>query len=302
MGAQRRAVKSCNSKQSAACNTAEECIAQIAHRIKDCRVRLGLTRRLLSVHSGISERYLSQIEAGKANISVALLWRITQAMDVDMHEVLPTSSIRGELSSPLFRLIKNLSPKQQDQAAGLLEAHLSPVPRSRGVALIGLRGAGKSELGNLLGDHSGVPFVDLVQVIEQLSGMEVGELFALGGQSAYRRFEQQALDHVLKSYNKAIVETGGSLVMQHDTYHKLLARYHTVWIKASADEHMQRVIAQGDLRPMRGNARAAMGDLKRILAERQKEYQAAHFTLDTTGRSVHSCLSELVQETSSYLH
>lgn len=281
--------------------TAEDYIAQIAGRVKAIRARRGMTRKLLSSHSGISERYLSQIEAGKANISVTLLWRITQAMGVGVHEVLPDHVRTSDSRSPLSGLINKLTPAQQDQAVTLINTHLSLVAPTRGIALIGLRGAGKSALGNLLGNHTGIPFVDLVDVVEKLSGMEVGELFALGGQKAYRRLEQQALDHVLKKHVKAIVEAGGSVVTEHDTYHKLLAHYHTVWIKASPDEHMRRVIAQGDLRPLQGNAQAAMGDLKRMLNEREKEYRTAHYVLDTTERSVQSCFSELLERVSSYL-
>lgn len=281
---------------------AADYMAQIGERVKSIRARRGMTRKLLSTHSGISERYLSQVESGQANISVALLWRIAQAVHVEVHELLPDSPSRSMRPSPLLSLINNLTPAQHDQACSLLEQHLLPATRRRGIALIGLRGAGKSELGNRLGRHAGVPFVDLVQIVEKLSGMEVGELFALGGQKAYRRLEQQALDYVLERYPQVIVEAGGSLVTQAETYHKLLSHYHTVWLKAKPDEHMQRVIAQGDMRPMQGSAGAAMQDLKRMLVEREKEYQAAHYTLDTAGRSVQSCFDELISQVSSYLN
>ena len=131
--------------------------------------------------------------------------------------------------------------------------------------------------------------------------MEVGELFALGGQKAYRRSEHEALNYVLENFPQAIVEAGGSLVTQSDTYHKLLHHYHTVWLKAKPGEHMQRVIAQGDLRPMQGNTEAAMEDLTRILAEREKEYQTAHYVLDTTGRTIDSCFDELLEQVAPIL-
>ena len=153
----------------------------------------------------------------------------------------------------------------------------------------------------MLGRHTGITFIDLVDIVERLSGMEVGELFALGGQKAYRRSEHQALGYVLEHFPRAIVEAGGSVVTQADTYHKLLHHYHTIWLKAKPEEHMQRVLAQGDLRPMQGNVEAAMDDLKRILAEREKEYQAAHYVLDTTGRSAESCFNELLEQVTPFL-
>lgn len=274
-------------------------IASIADRVKAIRARRGMTRKLLSVHSGISERYLSQVETGKANISMALLWRIAQAMDVGVDELLPGRDSRGH--SSLLKLIENMGPTQREQAYLLLKERFWAQTPSHGVALVGLRGAGKSELGSMLGRRTGIPFIDLVDVVEKLSGMQVGELFALGGQKAYRRSEHQALDYVLEHFPQAILEAGGSLVTQADTYHKLLHHYYTIWIKAKPDEHMQRVMAQGDLRPMQGNAEAAMDDMKRILAERETEYQAAHCVLDTTGRSVDSCFDELLEQVAPFL-
>ena len=272
----------------------EDCIAGIADRVKAIRARRGMTRKLLSAHSGVSERYLSQVETGKANISVALLWRIAQAMDVGVQELLPGYDNREH--SSLFKMIENMGPAQQEQAYLLLKEQLRVQTASHGIALIGLRGAGKSELGGMLGRHTGIPFIDLVDVVEKISGMDVGELFALGGQKAYRRSEYEALNYVLEHFPKAIVEAGGSLVTQADTYHKLMHHYYTIWLKAKPEEHMQRVIAQGDMRPMQGNTEAAMDDLKRILGEREKEYQAAHYVLNTTGRNVDSCFEELLEQ------
>lgn len=277
-------------------------IARIAERIRSTRARRGMTRKLLSAHSDVSERYLSQIESGQANISVALLWRVAHAMDVEVQELLPDCEKCSLVSPPLFGLLKKLDPPGLEQACALLERELLPeMGRAHGLALIGLRGAGKSELGRLLSQHSGVPFIDLVEVVEQLSGMEVGELFSLRGQKAYRRLEQQALDKVLENHPLAIVEVGGSLVTQTDTYQRLLGRYYTVWVKAEPEEHMQRVMAQGDFRPMRGNL-DAMDDLKHILTEREPEYRAAHYVLDTSERTVDDCLDELMQQAQPYLN
>ena len=279
---------------------ADAYIGLLADRIKAIRVRRGMTRKLLSAHSKISERYLSQVESGRANISVALLWRIAHALDVPIAELLPDAGSKSVLPAPLLRMLKQLDADQLDKATALLQQMHTQPTQKRGVALIGLRGAGKSELGRMLGRRVGVPFVDLVAVAESLSGMEVGELFSLGGQKAYRRAEYQALNHVLENYPRAIVEAGGSLVTQVETYRRLRNNYHTIWLKADPVEHMERVIAQGDLRPMQGNL-SAMDDLKRILAEREKEYEAAHYILDTAGRDVRSCFDELLEQAGRYL-
>jgi len=287
--------------QSAGEGEAGAYIAQIAGRIKSIRVRRGMTRKLLSVHSEISERYLSQVESGQANISVALLWRVAHAMDVDVQALLPDCEKCTLVPGPLFGILKKLDAPQLEDARALLQRHLLPEPEhAHGVALIGLRGAGKSELGKALSRHTGVPFTDLVEVVEELSGMEVGELFSLGGQKAYRRYEYQALEQVIENSPRVVLEVGGSLVTQADTYQRLLSRYFTVWLKAAPDEHMERVMAQGDFRPMQGNS-DAMEDLKRILSEREPEYSSAHYVLDTAGRSVESCLEELLLHTHDHL-
>ena len=276
-------------------------IAGIADRIKSMRIRRGMTRKLLSVHSEISERYLSQIESGQANLSVALLWRVAHAMDVEVQELLPDCQNCGQVPAPLFGIIRKLDPAQIEHAGRMLAREF--LDRSTGycgLALIGLRGAGKSELGRSLSRLTGVPFVNLVEIVEEISGMEVGELFSLGGQKAYRRYEYQALEKVIDGDPLAILEVGGSLVTRPETFHLLRQNYLTAWVKASPDEHMARVMAQGDFRPM-GDNDDAMDDLKRILREREPEYGAAHLIIDTTGRTVNSCLEELRDQVRNHL-
>jgi XRE family aerobic/anaerobic benzoate catabolism transcriptional regulator len=271
-------------------------ISRIAERVKTFRMRRGMTRKLLSVHSGISERYLSQIESGQANLSMALLWRVAHALDTEVQELLPDCGNCGQLPAPLFRVLKQLDALQLERAGRLLAREfLVSGAGLRGVALIGLRGAGKTELGRSLSNRTGIPYVNLVEEVQALSGMNVGELFSLGGQKAYRRFERQALEKVIERSGQSIVEAGGSLVTRRDTFQLLLKNYYTVWIKAAPEEHMERVMAQGDLRPMQGSA-GAMDDLKRILEEREPEYRAAHGVLDTSGRTAEQCLHELADQ------
>jgi len=272
----------------------------IGKRIRGIRARRGMTRKDLAKHSVISERYLAQAESGKANISIALLWRIAQALQVKLIELLPEDGAEA-IHPPLVTFLRRLPPDQQAAAhIALQERFATPVTRVHGVALIGLRGAGKSRLGELLAEQFGVPFIRIGDVIEEIAGMKIGELFSLGGQKGYRRFEKRALEHVIGHHPVAVVEAGGSIVSQAETLGLLLDSYYTVWIKASPAEHMKRVMAQGDTRPMEGSEQA-MEDLVRILAEREPEYRLAHYILDTSGRSILDCCQDLANQCEPYL-
>lgn len=276
-------------------------IVAIGERVRGMRARRGMTRKQLGAHSGVSERYLAQLEGGKANVSIALLWQIAQAMDIAPHELLPDAAPAARTPTSLLQFLDQLTPEQEQAAQALLLKHFAnPEGRVRGVALIGLRGAGKSTLGQALAEAVGVPFIRIGDVIEHLSGMSMSELFALGGQKAYRRLERQALQHVRDNYETSVIEAGGSLVSEPATYADLLGSFYTVWVRATPEEHMSRVVVQGDLRPVQAS-QEAMDDLKRILAERETEYRAANHTLDTSGRTVDACLDELMDMTRCYL-
>jgi len=276
-------------------------IAGIGERTRGIRAQRGMSRKDLSRHSGISERYLAQLEGGQANISVALLWQLAEALNVEFQELLPDNQTRAVQLKPLLTFLERLSLDQQKAAYSLLLKQFSnakgPV---HGVALVGLRGGGKTTLGGLLAQRLKVPFIRLGDVIEKLAGMKTPELFSLGGQKAYRRLEHQAVRRVIDDNECVVVETGGSLVSEQQTYDALLGSFYTVWIKASPEEHMSRVIAQGDLRPMEGSTEA-MSDLELILEERESYYSAANYVLDTSGRSVQDCLQELASQCQPYL-
>lgn len=276
-------------------------IQLIGERVRGLRARRGMTRKDLSRHSGISERYLAQVEAGEANISITMLWRIAQAMNIAFNELLPNGQTAASVrQTPLLTLLERLTPEQEKTAYNLLLKHFAdrngPV---HGVALIGLRGAGKTTLGRRLAQEFEIPFLRLGELIESLAGMKIGEIFSLGGQTAYRRLERQAVQHVIDNYENVILETGGSLVSEKETYHLLLSAFYTIWVRATPEEHMTRVVEQGDLRPMQGN-QAAMEDLRRILEEREPFYKAANYTLDTAGRTVEDCVQELTAKTKCY--
>lgn len=268
-------------------------MASIGDRVRIIRARRGIARKQLSSQSDVSERYLAQVESGKANISIVLLHRLARAMMVPVTDLLPSSD-QPNLPKPLMELMQRLEPEQLDEALHLLGQHFEPQRRQRsGIALIGLRGAGKSSLGRCLADAFELPFIGISDVVEQLSGMKPSELIALGGQAAYRPLEREALEYVMAEYPLSVVEAGGSLVSEPDTFQRLLNNYYTVWLKASPDEHMQRVIKQGDMRPMQSSGRA-MDDLKRILVEREVDYRKADYALNTSKRSIDECISELI--------
>jgi XRE family aerobic/anaerobic benzoate catabolism transcriptional regulator len=276
-------------------------ISAIGQRVRGARARRGMTRKDLSKHSEISQRYLSQVESGEANISVILLSRIGKALNLGIHELLPPSPHRDNNSTgQLERLLHRLSPAQLDEAGQILLRHFGMGPaEKRGVALIGLRGGGKSTLGKLLASAYDIPFVHLGHVIESLAGVELSEIFARGGQETYRGLEKRAVEQVLQTHERVVMETGGSLVSEQDTFDLVLRSYFTVWVQAAPAEHMERVLQQGDMRPMRGN-REAMADLKLILEERAAQYELAHYKLNTTGRNIDDCLEELVHESRSW--
>jgi XRE family aerobic/anaerobic benzoate catabolism transcriptional regulator len=272
-----------------------EYLKLLGERIRTARAQRGMTRRILARDSGVSERYLAQLEAGQGNISIALLRKVAQAMGMPLDDL-----VRDEPESPLeLRLLTQslarLAPQELAQARQLLGARFGAVAadRRQRVALIGLRGAGKSTLGRRLAAQRDVPFIELDREIERESGLALGEIFDLYGQAAFRRHERRALESLLRRHRRAVIATGGSLVSEPATFDLLLSSCFTVWIKAAPEEHMARVVAQGDLRPMADNAES-MDDLRRILAGRSALYAKADAAVDTAGQDVEASLAELI--------
>ena len=268
----------------------------MGERVRLMRSRRGVTRKVLAREAGISERHLANLETGSGNASVLLLRQLAQALNCSMSELVGQDGI----ASPELVLMRQLLRGRDETTlrrarlalAGVLDAGHPDPSRSGRIALIGLRGAGKSSLGRLLADDLGVPFVELNQVIERLVGCDVREIHALYGSAAYRRHEHRALEETVATFPTAVIATGGGLVSEESTFELLLSHCYTVWLRASPEEHMQRVVAQGDLRPMTGN-REAMGDLKRILAGREAFYAQADLTFDTGGKTLADASKEL---------
>jgi len=274
---------------------------EVGERVRAMRSRRGLSRKNLSQHAEVSERYLAQLELGSANISLVLLARIARALGVPIGALLPEQEGGCIRFQPLSELISTLSPEAQERAYQMLR-HTFSSGRSdyHGVALIGLRGGGKTTLGKLLAEHCNVPFIRLHEIITRLAGMEMDELISLTGQGTYRSLELQALEQTIQQHPHAVIETGGSLVSEPKTYSLLRDNYFTVWIRALPEDHMSRVIAQGDMRPM-SDTQQAMDDLKLMLASRDKEYRMADFHLMTSGHSIEQSLDTLTQVCAPYL-
>lgn len=280
-----------------------EYLKRLGLRVREARARRGMSRRILARDSRVSERYLAQLESGSGNISVLLLRQIAQALDVRLTALLQDEA--GAQSADLARIGEFLAALPEETLARAREvlsrefARVDPAVRRRRIALIGLRGAGKSTLGNVLAGELGVPFIELDRVIEQRSGLGLSVIFDLYGQSGFRRLERECLDYVLQNYPAFVLATGGSLVSESATYERLLSECFTVWLRATPEEHMQRVIAQGDTRPMAETAenREAMAELKNILAGREPLYRRADVTVDTHAKSPQESFAELVNAT-----
>jgi XRE family transcriptional regulator, aerobic/anaerobic benzoate catabolism transcriptional regulator len=267
----------------------------LGERIREARARRGMTRKLLARDSGVSERYLAQLEAGQGNISIALLRQVAQAMGLPLADLVRDEPDRPVELTLLIQTLGRLSPKELYEARRLLaDAFGAAVESERRhrIALIGLRGAGKSTLGMLLARDLDVPFVELDREIEREAGTHLAEVFDLYGQAAYRRYERRALEAVIERHDRAVVATGGSIVSEPATFDLLLSACYTVWLTARPEEHMSRVMAQGDYRPMAGNAEA-MEDLRQILRGREALYRKADAVIDTADKTVDQSLLEL---------
>jgi XRE family transcriptional regulator, aerobic/anaerobic benzoate catabolism transcriptional regulator len=271
-------------------------LAHLGERVREERARRGMTRRILARDAALSERYLAQLESGKGNMSIALLRRVAEALNQPLARLVGDEPVAPVELRPIVDLLRRLSPAQLAEAGVLLAQHFAfrdGAARERRIALIGLRGAGKSTLGSRLAAHIAVPFIELDAEIERDFGLSLGEIFALYGQPAYRRCERRILDEVLERHPSFVLAAGGSLVAEAATFEELLAQCFTVWLKASPEEHMSRVQAQGDLRPMADN-KEAMADLRRILAARNPLYAEADVTVDTSERSLDASFRTLL--------
>src|SRR5580700_603710 len=272
-------------------------LKSLGERVRQARARRGMTRKQLAHHSGVSERYLAQIEAGHGNISVLLLRQLGKALNMSADVLLYQGSEPSVEFVHTVEFLRRLSVDELKHARQMLLHQfggVDPAARHRRIAFIGLRGAGKSTLGAALAERLEMPFLELDRLIEQESGLTLNLIFDFRGQAGFRELERQCLEDLLRRYPCFVMATGGSLVSEPSTFERLLSTCFTVWVRTSPEEHMERVIAQGDMRPMAHN-RDAMSDLKRILAEREELYSKADIQIDTSGRTFEESVETLMR-------
>jgi len=273
-------------------------LEQLGQRVRTMRGLRGMSRKVLAKVSGISERYIAQLESGKGNVSIVLLRRVSNAMGAHLEDLIPDGDPAPDW--PVIRdLLRKATPAQMAHAKEILTGHgANAASASRGmsfagIALIGLRGAGKTTLGRKLADKIGWTFVELNKEIERQNGLSVAEIIALYGQEGFRRMEQAALGQLLARKELTVLATGGGIVSEPLTFDLILSSFYTIWLKAKPEEHMARVRQQGDLRPM-ADDRSAMAELRTILLSREPLYARASAVVDTADLSVDAAAARLI--------
>ena len=274
-------------------------LIMLGGHLRDLRARRGLTRKALAKMADVSERHLANVETGVGNASIQFLRQLTTVLNCTLAEMIGDETS----SSPEWLMIREILrgrteeelAKARSALGGVFEAPTSEASRRQRIALIGLRGAGKSSLGRMLADHLMIPFVELSRHIEGLAGCSVAEVHALYGPNAYRRYEYRALEDIIHRFPRAVIATPGGIVSDPATFNLLLSHCYSVWLKASPKDHMERVLAQGDTRPMHGN-REAMEDLKNILESRAAFYSKADKSLDTSDMTQEDAIINLIDQ------
>jgi XRE family transcriptional regulator, aerobic/anaerobic benzoate catabolism transcriptional regulator len=274
-------------------------LSTLGDRVRDIRARRGLTRRAVALSAGVSERHLANLESGTGNASILILLQVAQALQCSIFELL------GDIttSSPEWLLIRELLEKRTESELRRARVQLTELfggqgnadARANHIALVGLRGAGKSTLGQRLAQDLGFAFVELSREIEKFAGCSVSEIHNLYGTNAYRRYERRALEEALQIYPEVVIATPGGLVSDPATFNEVLTHCFTVWLQAKPEDHMARVAAQGDLRPMAAS-KEAMDDLKRILEGRAAFYAKADLALDTSAQDLEQTFVLLRQQ------
>jgi XRE family aerobic/anaerobic benzoate catabolism transcriptional regulator len=274
----------------------DEFLAELGRRVRQMRALRGMSRKVLARASGISERYIAQLEGGEGNVSIKLLRRVVAAMGARVEDMIADEAAPQDW--PIVRdLLRGATPAQIARARAILSggapvAAVEPAPAADRVALIGLRGAGKSTLGRIVAERLGWAFVELTKEIERANGLSVGEILALYGQVGFRRREQAVLREIIARPGPVILTAGGGIVAEPLTFDLLLGSFLTVWLRAAPEEHMARVRRQGDLRPMAD--RGAMQELGAILTSREPLYARARLTVDTSGIAVEAAAERLI--------
>ncbi len=272
---------------------------QVGQRVYAARKAKRLSRRELSERSGVSPRYIVRLEGGEGNISIGLLQRIAIALDKPIELLVATEDTMADDIARLIVRYQNADAATRANVLRVLDPEQLRERKAERICLIGLRGAGKSTLGAQLSKALDLPFIELNQEIERSAGMPVAEVIAMYGEEGYRKLEADTLKTIIATRERLVLAVAGGVVEEPDTFAEVLGRFHTVWLKAQPTEHMERVRAQGDLRPMAGNPQA-MEQLREILVARESRYGQAEHHLDTSGKTIEASLAELRTVISSH--
>ena len=265
----------------------------MAKRLRAARARAGFTRRQLAASARVSERYVAHLEAGTGNPSVEKLISLADALDIAVADLLPLGGERDAAVAEAAQFLRRMPGFRLQETLNLLgQSMAGPGAKARRISLIGLRGAGKSSLGAALAELSGMPFFEISKEVEQRYGGTIGVLLEINGPAALHRYEADVLEEICREHPRAIIAAPGAIVSNGPLYDQLLASSWSVWLQAKPEDHMNRVIAQGDLRPMAGS-RTAMNDLKAILAAREADYARADAILDTSAQDFDATLAAL---------
>ncbi len=272
----------------------DDLLASVGERVRSARARMGLSRRVLAERSGVSQRYLAQLESGQGNISIGLLLRIADALDFRIEWLVAAEDPWTSDVVMMTALMRGATRAQRERVLEILDPENPGLRRASRIAFIGLRGAGKSTLGRLTAARLGLPFKELNEDIAEASGMPAGEVMALYGPEGYRHLERQSLERIVATYDRLILAAAGGIVSQPETFNYLLRHFHTVWLKAEPEEHMARVRGQGDERPMAGNP-DAMAELRNILTAREALYARAEAHINTSKATLDRSVEAIVE-------
>jgi XRE family aerobic/anaerobic benzoate catabolism transcriptional regulator len=263
-------------------------LVALGQRVRDLRARRGLTRKSVAIAAGVSERHLASLEYGEGNASILVLLQVSVALQCTLAELMGDVTT----SSPEWLLLREMLGARSEadlrlvrEQVSLLFGSTQEAARTNRIALIGLRGAGKTTLGQRLAEDMGYAFVELSREIEKFAGCSISEIHNLYGTNAYRRYERRALEETIQIYPEVIIATPGGLGSDSATLNELLSHCYTVWLQATPEDHLSRVAAQGDMRPMAGSAEA-IEDLKMILEGRTPFYAKANMTFNTSAQAL----------------
>ncbi len=280
-------------------------LASMGMRVRQLRSRKGMTRKAAALAAHVSERHLANLEHGVGNVSTLVLVELSQALECSIAEII------GDIttSTPEWLMIRELLSGKDEatlrNVRGAIQALLGSTSsfsgRKQRIALIGLRGAGKSTLGKMLSEFLGFQFLELSAEIEKFAGCSISEIQALYGQTAYRRYERRALEESIQIYTEAVIATPGGLVSDPANFNDVLTHCTTIWLQAAPEDHMNRVIAQGDMRPM-ASSKEAMEDLKAILSGREEFYSKADYKINTSAQSLEATFEILKSTVQRVLH